>query len=52
MEKLFFNLKYPDGVKRRQLDSNIIKIRLKPKIPLKKGLVDYCEYYLKKSLSF
>ena len=46
--KIIFNLKYPDGVKRRQLDSKIIKkLGWKPKISLKKGLVDYCEYYLK-----
>ena len=51
--KIVFNLKYPDGVKRRQLDSRIIKkLGWRPKISLKKGLVDYCEYYLKKVYPF
>ena len=51
--KIIFNLKYPDGVKRRQLDSSIIKkLGWKPKISLKKGLVDYCEYYLNKVYPF
>ena len=47
--KIFFNRKYPDGVRRRQLDSrHIRKLGWKPKIKLEKGLKDYCEYYLKK----
>lgn len=45
--KVIFNRKYPDGVKRRQLDSKIIKsLGWKPKISLKKGLKKYCNYYL------
>ena len=45
--KIKFNTKYPDGVKRRQLDSKIIKnLGWKPKISLKKGLKNYCNYYL------
>ena len=51
--KIVFNLKYPDGVKRRQLDSRIIKkLGWRPKISLKKGLIDYCDYYLKKVYPF
>ncbi len=47
--KIFFNKKYPDGVKRRQLDSsNIKKLGWRPKISLKKGLESYCRYYLAK----
>ena len=47
--KIFFNKKYPDGVKRRQLDSSIIKkLGWRPKISLKKGLESYCRYYLAK----
>ena len=46
--KIVFNKQYPDGVKRRQLDSTIIKkLGWKPKINLKNGLKKYCEYYLK-----
>ena len=47
--KIVFNRKYPDGVKRRQLDSRIIKgLGWKPKISLKIGLKKYCDYYLYK----
>ncbi len=46
--RIIFNKKYPDGVKRRQLDSKIIKsLGWKPKIKLKEGLKKYCNYYLK-----
>ena len=46
--KIVFNKKYPNGVKRRQLDSKIIKsLGWEPKISLKKGLKNYCDYYLK-----
>ena len=46
--KIIFNKKYPDGVKRRQLNSRIIKsLGWKPKISLNKGLKNYCEYYFK-----
>ena len=45
--KIIFNKKYPDGVKRRQLDSKIIKsLGWKPKINLRTGLQKYCNYYL------
>ena len=47
--KIIFNKKYPDGVKRRQLNSSKIKkLGWKPKIKLKNGLKRYCNYYLKK----
>ena len=46
--KIIFNKKYPDGVKRRQLNSRIIKsLGWKPKISLNIGLKNYCEYYFK-----
>ena len=46
--EIFFNKKYPDGVKRRQLNSkHIRKLGWKPKIKLIDGLKDYCQYYLK-----
>ena len=45
--KIIFNQKYPDGVKKRKLDSNKIKkLGWKPKITLKKGLEKYCNFYL------
>ena len=45
--KIFFNRRYPDGVKKRQLNSNIIrKLGWKPKISLRKGLQKYSKYYL------
>ncbi len=45
--KITFNKKYPDGVKKRKLDSTKIKrLGWKPKITLKKGLEKYCNYYL------
>ena len=45
--KVVFNKKYPDGVKRRQLDCKIVKsLGWKPKISLKRGLKSYCDYYL------
>jgi GDP-L-fucose synthase len=47
--KIIFNKKYPDGVKRRQLNSTYIKeLGWKPKISLNNGLKKYCDYYLKK----
>jgi len=46
--KIFFNKKYPDGVKRREIDSKLIKkLGWKAKITMKKGLIKYCEYYKK-----
>ena len=45
--KIIFNRKYPDGVKKRQLDSKIIKsLGWKPKVNLRIGLQKYCNYYL------
>ena len=47
--KIIFNKKYPDGVKVRKVNSSIIKkLGWHPKIKLKKGLIKYCDYYLKK----
>lgn len=46
--KLFFNKKYPDGVKLRKLDSKKIKsLGWSPKILLKNGLKDYCKNFEK-----
>jgi GDP-L-fucose synthase len=46
--KIIFNKKYPDGVKERKLDVNLInKLGWKYKIKLKEGLKDYYEYFLK-----
>ena len=46
--KIFFNKKYPDGVKRRQIDSSSIKkLGWKANFTMKKGLTKYCEYYIK-----
>ena len=46
--KIFFNKKYPDGVKKRQIDSKLIKkLGWKAKVTMKKGLIKYCEYYRK-----
>ena len=45
--KIIFNKKYPDGVKRRQLDSKVIKsLGWRPKINLLQGLKKYYHYYL------
>ena len=44
--KIIFNRKYPDGVKKRKLDSSIIKkLGWTPKISLINGLKQYCDYY-------
>ena len=44
--KVFFNKKYPDGVKRRQVDSKSIKkLGWTAKLTMKKGLINYCKYY-------
>ena len=43
---LIFNKRYPDGVKRRKIDSSKIRnIGWKPKIKLAIGIKDYCKYY-------
>ena len=45
--KIFFNKSYPDGVKQRKLNSSKIrKMGWSPKIKLRKGLKDYCSYYI------
>ena len=45
--KIFFNKSYPDGVKKRRLESRIIrKLGWKPKIGLETGLKRYFDYYL------
>ena len=47
--KIYFNKKFPDGVKLRKLDNKrITKLGWKPKINLKDGLRDYCKYFKEK----
>ena len=47
--EIIFNNKYPDGVKKRKIDSSIInKLGWKPKINLHEGLKNYCKYYQEK----
>ena len=49
--RIIYNQNYPDGVKRRQLDSRKIrKLGWKPKIRLKLGLKNYINYYKTKIL--
>ena len=44
--KIFFNKKYPDGVKERRLDNQLLKrIGWSSKISLKEGLEDYYNYF-------
>ena len=44
--KVFFNKKYPDGVKKRKIDSTSIKkLGWVAKVAMKKGLIEYCRYY-------
>ncbi len=44
--KIFFNKKYPDGVKKRIINSaKIRKMGWKPKIKLKIGIKKFCKYY-------
>jgi GDP-L-fucose synthase len=46
--RIYFNERYPDGVKLRKLNCDRIKkIGWKPKIKLKKGLINYIQYYEK-----
>ena len=46
--KLFFNQKYPDGVKKRKLcGSKLRRYGWKPKISLKDGLVEFYKYFEK-----
>tara|TARA_B100000787_G_scaffold168689_1_gene157974 strand:- start:2928 stop:3872 length:945 start_codon:yes stop_codon:yes gene_type:complete len=47
--KVIFNKKYPDGVMRRQINSQSIKkLGWQANIKLKQGLIEYCNYYIKK----
>ena len=47
--RVFFNKDYPDGVKKRVVDSKLInKLGWKAKIKLKIGLNEYCSYYINK----
>ena len=47
--KIYFNQKYPDGVKKRMVNSlKIRKMGWKPKIKLKNGLKKFCKYYSEK----
>ena len=47
--KIFFNKDYPDGVKKRIVDSKLINnLGWKAKIKLKEGLNEYCSYYINK----
>ena len=51
--RIIFNKKYPDGVKRRQLDSKIIRsLGWMPKINLNRGLKSYCNYYVSEIYPF
>ena len=51
--KIFFNKKYPEGVKKRLLNSkNIKNLGWKPKIKLKDGLKSYFKYYQNNVLPF
>lgn len=46
--KIFFNKKYPEGVKLRKLDSKKINsLGWSSKISLKNGLIHYCKYFEK-----
>ena len=50
--RLVFNKKYPDGVKKRKIDSSKIKkIGWIPKTKLADGLRDYCKYFNNKILT-
>jgi len=45
--KIFFNKNYPDGVRVRKTDSSIIKkLGWSPKIRIRDGIKNYCNYYL------
>ena len=47
--RVFFNKDYPDGVKRRIVDTKLInKLGWKAKIKLKNGLNEYYSYYIKR----
>ncbi len=43
-----FNKKYPDGVKKRKLDTSILdKLGWKSKIKIEDGLTEYYKYFIK-----
>ena len=47
--QIYFNRKYPDGVKQRRLDiKRITKLGWKAKKSLKIGLSEYCKYFEEK----
>ncbi len=47
--KIYFNKKYPDGVKKRIVDCRKIKkMGWRPKIKLRQGLKKFCSYYSSK----
>ncbi len=49
--KIVFNKKYPDGVKKRKLDTSILdKLGWKSKIKIEGGLAEYYKYFIKTSL--
>ena len=51
--KIFFNKKYPDGVAKRKVNSKSINdIGWRPRVKLKKGLVEYYNYYSKEVAPF
>tara|TARA_A100001015_G_scaffold257964_1_gene300869 strand:+ start:273 stop:485 length:213 start_codon:yes stop_codon:yes gene_type:complete len=45
---IMFNKKYPDGVKKRKLDTSILdKLGWKSKIKIEDGLTEYYKYFIK-----
>ena len=51
--QIYFNTKYPDGVKARKLDiKKINKLGWSSTISLSNGLKDYCEYFKKDVFNF
>lgn len=49
--KIVFNKNYPDGVRLRKTNSSIIKkLGWSPKIRIRDGIKNYCNYYLNKVL--
>tara|TARA_B100000767_G_scaffold161194_1_gene151300 strand:- start:5430 stop:6365 length:936 start_codon:yes stop_codon:yes gene_type:complete len=51
--KVVFNKNYPDGVKKRIVDSKLInKLGWRAKIKLKIGLNEYCSYYYKEVMPY
>ena len=51
--EIIFNKKYPDGVKKRKVNSTKIrKMGWRPKIKLKNGVKEFCQYYSTKIFPF